>query len=606
MANAPQNTFDIPQGGYAAFDAMSLRQLILSRLNDQGIFTDQNYVGSNLASIIDIVAFSYNTLIYYLNKTSTESMFTEAQLYENVNRIVKLIDYSPVGFQASTLMFECSATSSLPAGTYTIPRYTAISTNNLAFTFAADTTFTKLANGLEYLQNLSDMVLLHQGTFIEAPAYTAVGDNNEVYTIPSANNEFVDHFNIDVYVQSAVDRIWRKYNRVTSLYLESGASLSYEVRFNGAQRYEIKFGNNINGARLNTGDVVTVFYLSNSDTSTSIPVGPGALSVGDSFYSRNTLSYNAIIQDTANSDLAYLTDTDLLALQVTNSKGAVPSSPAEGVDQIKNLAPATYKSQYRVVTNSDYSAYIGTNFSGFVQNLAVLNNWQYTSEYLNYYVNVLGLTSPEATGRAQFNQVRFADSCNFNSVYLAIVPKTYNIGTYAYLAPAQKELISTALQDVKMLTTEVAFLDPVYKAVGVGINATGDVVTDTNNTQLIITKSPRTRKNDQAIVNSVISAFQNFFLKDNLALGQTLNIRDLALNILSIDGVDSIQTANGSVVYDGLSLAIWNPLYATADYQFTTNNYPLRSFEYVYSYDLYQLVNKIVIQSIGYSSTVSY
>ena len=46
MANiTPQtqfNSFDIPQGGYVAFDAMSLRQLIINRLNEQNIFTDQN------------------------------------------------------------------------------------------------------------------------------------------------------------------------------------------------------------------------------------------------------------------------------------------------------------------------------------------------------------------------------------------------------------------------------------------------------------------------------------------------------------------------------------------------------------------------------------
>ena len=86
MANSTlTNNYDIPKDGYVAFDALSLRQLIINRLNEEGTFTDQNSIGSNLASIIDIVSYSYNTLIYYLNKTATESMFTEAQLLENIN-----------------------------------------------------------------------------------------------------------------------------------------------------------------------------------------------------------------------------------------------------------------------------------------------------------------------------------------------------------------------------------------------------------------------------------------------------------------------------------------------------------------------------------------
>jgi hypothetical protein len=39
--------YTLPKDSYIAFDALTLRQLILKRLNEQGIFTDQNYIGSN-------------------------------------------------------------------------------------------------------------------------------------------------------------------------------------------------------------------------------------------------------------------------------------------------------------------------------------------------------------------------------------------------------------------------------------------------------------------------------------------------------------------------------------------------------------------------------
>ena len=99
------NDFTLSKDGYVAFDALSLKSLIKTRLNTNRIFTDQNFEGSNISSIIDIIAYAYHVLIFYLNRTSSESTFTTAELYENINKIVKLISYNPVGFQTSILSF---------------------------------------------------------------------------------------------------------------------------------------------------------------------------------------------------------------------------------------------------------------------------------------------------------------------------------------------------------------------------------------------------------------------------------------------------------------------------------------------------------------------
>ena len=63
--------FDLPVNAYASFDAQSMRDLILDRLNNNSDigFTDQNYEGSNLNAIIDIIGYSFHTLMFYLNQT---------------------------------------------------------------------------------------------------------------------------------------------------------------------------------------------------------------------------------------------------------------------------------------------------------------------------------------------------------------------------------------------------------------------------------------------------------------------------------------------------------------------------------------------------------
>ena len=220
MATSNTNNFEVPKTGYIAFDAMSLRQLIINRLNQQGVFTDQNYIGSNLAAIIDIISYTYHTLIYYLNKTSSESMFSEAQLYENINRIVKLLDYSPVGFQTSTLSFQCSA-ENFTQGLYTIPRYTYILTNNIPFSINEDITFIKTQNNtLENLNELAQQKLLYQGLYQEYPTYTAAGDDNET-VIVNTGDELVDHFNIDVYVRPKLTGKWEQYTKTLNLFLQT-------------------------------------------------------------------------------------------------------------------------------------------------------------------------------------------------------------------------------------------------------------------------------------------------------------------------------------------------------------------------------------------------
>jgi hypothetical protein len=47
----------------------------------------------------------YQCFIYCLNNAAAESMFSDAQVYENINRLVKMLGYSPRGIIASQGVF---------------------------------------------------------------------------------------------------------------------------------------------------------------------------------------------------------------------------------------------------------------------------------------------------------------------------------------------------------------------------------------------------------------------------------------------------------------------------------------------------------------------
>ena len=120
---ANNTDFTLQKNSYASFDALTLKQLIIDRLNNGEIYTDQVVEGSNISAVIDIIAYSYHTLLFYLNQTSSETLFTQASLYENMNRIVKLINYKPVGYKTSSLAFKAIGSETLLPNLYTIKRF---------------------------------------------------------------------------------------------------------------------------------------------------------------------------------------------------------------------------------------------------------------------------------------------------------------------------------------------------------------------------------------------------------------------------------------------------------------------------------------------------
>jgi hypothetical protein len=598
MANPNYNTFDIPKGGYAAFDALSLRQLIINRLNEQGSFTDQNYIGSNLAAIIDIIAYSYNTLIYYLNRTSSESLFTEAQLYENINRIVKLIDYSPVGAQTSTLTFNCSA-EKLPQGLYTLTRYSYVPVGNIPFSFNEDITFNKTTNtALEYLKEISEQKLLFQGIYQEYPTHTAAGEDYETIILNPGNN-IVDHFNVDVYVKPVLTGKWEQFAKTPNLYLEDATSKKYEIRLNQNQRYEIKFGNNINGYKLQTGDLVGIYYLQ-SLGSNGI-VSAGALSLGPDYGTPklfNTTRFNEIITDVLLDQYRFVTENEATYLRFVNDFGSTDFAPAETTQQIRENAPITYRSQYRLVTAKDYEVFIKSNFANLISDIKVFNNSEYIFNYLQYFYSI-GITEPEKTTRALFNQVQFADSCNFNNVYLVTVPRSTT--TLNYLLPIQKELINNALQENKVLTSEIVFVDPVYMALSLGVTnsySDFDPITEESLCTLNIIKQQSSRRSDVAIKQDIVNIFANYFSQKQTYMGQIVETQLIAQDILNVEGVVDFYTGrtdDKNIQARGLSLFCWNPIYPNNDKTATTNNIPLLSFQYPYFNNISSLSNRIVI-----------
>ena len=589
---------NIANNEYVAFDALSLRSFITSRLNNSGIITDQNYEGSNITAINNIIAYAFHVLLYYQNQTATESLFSEAQLYENMNRIVKQLNYAPIGVQTSTLSFSVSAGAGLTTGYYTIPRYTLIRAGNATYSFNEDITFTKvLSDATEELTSVGNQYLLYQGNYIEYPLYTARGESNEiVYLIPGANVT-IDHFNIDVYIKKTNSTgKWTKWNKTESLYLQNATDTSYEIRLNSNKNYEIKFGDDINGAQLNVGDVVAVYYLQSAGTGGE--VGAGAIN-GQSAALYTTGQFALIQPDVTSSDLNLLTDVNILNLQFANTSISTSYTDIESVDSIRSNAPASFKSQYRVVTANDYMSFIKNNFANIINDVAVLNNNDYLNKHLGYLYTI-GLTNPGVDYRVLYNQMAFADACNFNNVYIYVLPKATKLLTnnyVNYLTPAQKQLITSTVADKKALTSEVVVMDPVYLAVTTGTGV-GNVIStnDISSSKLVVTLNRGAKTPISVVKSNIQSIFQNYFNPSSLTLGCTISVSDITGSILALTDVQSVQTINSTEVVNGVSLIVYNPSYPSNDITSTSKTFTVQPFQTVYLNDINELLARVVVQ----------
>jgi hypothetical protein len=579
----------VAKDAYVAFDGLSIKAKIRESLQQSGIFTDQNYEGSNLSAFNDAMSMIFSLLMFNLNKSSANGQFSISKLYEVMNGIVKELDYKPIGHQTASVSFTLSSINH-PIGSFTIPRFSSTSVGGITYTTTSDISFTKkVTSTMETLLPMGSGGLLFQGKPIEYPIQIASGNPNEIITLIPERNTFVDNFNISVFVKTP-NGSWEEWSRVASAYLYNSTDKVFEVRFNEKQKYDIKFGNNINGQQLLKDSTVAIYYIQSLGSSGEI--GANVLN-NRKFVPFTTNRFTQIISDITNNS-NYTNQLDKLI--ISNPLPSSYYSPPETVEEIRQNAPANFRSQFSLTTSKSYETFIKTNFSNIVQDVKVLNNEEYLDSYIKYFYN-LGLTKPQLESRALFNQVRYADSCNFNNVYCVVVPKTIP-NVLGYIVPEQKKLILNTIKNEKTLTSEVIISDPVYVSFDFALSDSGVIsLDDLNTTNILIEKNTSSRRNNISIQNDVYNMILSFFDRKNNSLGQTLNINQLIADISSIEGVKNIFTrkTNSTSRVEGLQLLAWNQSYK---HQLTPFNssYSLEVFQYPTLNSPETLLSRIIVE----------
>lgn len=605
MSNNNFLEYNLPQNAYASFDAVTLKQVILDRLNTNAVFKDQNFEGSNLSSLIDIIAFSYHVLLFYLNQTSAETTFSQATLYENVNKIIGLLGYNPVGTQTSLVNFEMTASALLPPSIYTIKRFGSINVNGYLYTLINDVNFEKtLADAAEGVTVSNNF--LYQGALTEYPTYMAIGEDFETVFVSYDNfvdtntQKFIADNTFSIFVKESYTDQWYEWEETNSLFDNDGTARVYEKRLNEYGRFEFKFGNDVNGKKLQVGDQVGIYFVY-SDGS------PGQISEnrinGIGLTPFLSTRFNEIVTNIYPVNTNFVLDDQLQFLSFANANKSTTVTVAETVDQLKLNVPKYVSAQNRAVTLQDYSFYVTKNFSAFLASNSVINNTEFVDNYIKYFYDI-GLKAPNVDTNVLINQVDFMSATNFNNIYVFVVPKNgavINGTTPLFTTQSQKQLIVNELDKIKMTSQQIVPMDPVYKAFDFGIALPGEtpsyLAKDT--TKLVVVRAKNSKQSREKIKNDIAGILINYFATTNVQIGQTVSLLDITNQILGLQGVKTFSTSrtvNGTVYnVDDLSFVYWNPIYPYQDVNFTTQNILLKSFEYPFLYDSSNIFSKIEV-----------
>ena len=583
---------------FLAFDALELRNKIVDKLNNSQIFTDQNFQGSNISAIIDIISMAFGSLQFYNSKTSSESMFSEAQIYENMNRIVKILNYNPIGKTSQSVPFTITASSDLSANSYVIPRYSYTSVGGTIFTVTQDIGFTKQTAGTETIADLNHTYMLREGSIQEYDIHSALGIENEVVYIATGDDVYIDHLTIDAYVMKDT-QMWKKWTRVENLSLYSATDKVYEVRYNANKRYEILFGDDINGQKLDAGDQVAIYFLKINPGSSSI--GPHALR-NNIFVPFNSRQFSTIFDQTKSIFGTYFTFDKLNFLSLDNLFPSSQYSDEESVESIRKKAPKSFRSQQRLITTDDYNYFANNNFSNIIKDSKVIDNDTYLNTHLKYLYSI-GLSKPQLETQILLNQVKFANSCNFNNVYIYSIPKN----SQKYLLSAQKEVILKEINRYKGLGVQIVPMDPEYMLFDFYLKdlykpaSTSDIL----QTTLRIHKNPNTRRSSASIKFDVVNLIKNYF--GAAVLGYDINTHQLTTDIIGIDGVDYIDSyrKDTDTVSRQLSFLVWNSKYPTNDINVYTQTIYLDDFKYPLLNNVAYLADRIEVVDLSYSVKIA-
>jgi hypothetical protein len=345
----------MPLANYTNLDFDQVKTTLKDYLKSNSNFTDYDFEGSNLSTILDVLA--YNTYIssYNANMVANEVFIDTATLRENIVALARNIGYVPRSRQSSraTVSFfvDTSNISPTPA-TITLHKGIVATTTgsfgNQSKTFCIlDDISVPVFNNIASFNDIS----IYEGTLLSSNFTYSTRIPNQKFILP---NSGVDTSLISVTVKNNENSsALTKYSNQDSLFDIGGESKAYFLQEISDERYEIFFGDNIFGKALEEGNYITANYI---------------VSDGDSGNGISSFQFSGRLTYTRNAQTYTVTSgISLLTTGLTSSGG----DTIESVESIRRYAPRIYAAQNRALTAGDYETLIPSKIYPETESISV-------------------------------------------------------------------------------------------------------------------------------------------------------------------------------------------------------------------------------------------
>ena len=345
----------MPLSNFTNLDFEQVKSTLREYLKENSKFTDYDFEGSNLSTILNVLA--YNTYItsYNANMVANEVFIDSATLRENVVSLARNIGYLPKSRTAASarITFFIDTTNIDPKPSTITLKKGVVATSSGSFG--------KQSYVFSILEDITVQVFDNVATFsnIEIHEGNLLTSN---FTVDPRNPEqkfILDNIGIDTNLLSVSVRPNEqssrsvKYSLQDSLFDIDSNSTVYYLQEIDDERYQIIFGDGIFGNKLEDDNFITANYItSNGDSANGV----------SSFKFAGKLIYNRNAQE-------YTVTSGISA--VSTGLAAEGGEAIEGVESIKKFAPRIYASQNRALTANDYETLIPSRIYPETESISV-------------------------------------------------------------------------------------------------------------------------------------------------------------------------------------------------------------------------------------------
>jgi hypothetical protein len=307
-------------------DYNQIRENLKTFMRGQSEFSDYDFEGSALSTLIDLLAYNTHYNALYTNLAINEMFLDSASKRSSVVSIANNFGYTPESCLAARA--KLNLTVSIPVSTANppqikyIPRLSSFTTtiDKVPYTFYTLQDYAAERNGLTYSFN---GIEIYQGT-----PQTLLFVCTEPYQKFILNNSNIDISTLTITVQPTGEQPdYERYERAMDVLQLTPSSKIYYVKELDDGTYQISFGSNDLGIPIQTGNVITAQFMI-----TNKAAGNGA----------KVFTY---------------TGTGLgggIAIELTST--SYGGRDAETVDQIRSNVSHSFFNQNRAVTTGDYTA----------------------------------------------------------------------------------------------------------------------------------------------------------------------------------------------------------------------------------------------------------